>query len=93
MEEGNIILTACPIDACPFCGNTAHFLIETEEKEDSEDQWGRPVYKTQIRCGHCGAVGPQDISEVDAIVKWNTRKRPNKMQKCIISIEAEEETT
>ena len=57
-----------PLKPCPFCGFVATL-----------DLWPRTHSMWYIKCNHCGAQGPDDLSRENAINAWNTR--PEKTHK------------
>jgi Lar family restriction alleviation protein len=49
------------MDSCPFCGSEHIFVND----DGSAFRW--------CECEDCGACGPRDISEDDAVFRWNQR--------------------
>ncbi len=52
------------IDPCPFCGNEELYCTQHRFRDNGL------VY---VKCESCGAEGPPEEWEDDAINKWNTR--------------------
>ncbi len=44
---------------CPFCGAR-------------DPDWFHVVYG-EVNCGNCGAVGPCELTDAEAIAAWNRR--------------------
>ena len=51
---------------CPFCGESALEIIESEFEDNQEDE-GLTVYCV------CGVQGPAAKTEDEATLKWNSR--------------------
>lgn len=62
--------------ACPFCGNTKHYIGGTDEANQT----------FFVHCMNCGARGPQKPSLYDADQAWEARTEstvpsPNEIKK------------
>ena len=63
------MITGYKVDRCPFCKATQSYLNIRRD----------PRY-TQVRCGICGAEGPEAMSVDEAIDKWNRNTRKDKKE-------------
>lgn len=61
------MITGYKLDRCPFCKATQEYLHIRQD----------PRY-TQVRCGRCGAEGPEAMSVDEAIDKWNRNTKKEK---------------
>lgn len=61
------MITGYKLEMCPFCKATQAYLHIRSD----------PRY-TQVRCGRCGAEGPESMSVEEAIDKWNRNTRKDK---------------
>ena len=61
---------------CPFCGGLKH-QCNTKAKgyfiKKAAERAGKDSSNYLIRCTKCGAKGPLEHSETDAIAAWNRR--------------------
>ncbi len=53
------MITGHKVEMCPFCRATQAYLHI------------RKGSAVQVRCGRCGAEGPEAKSESEAVEKWN----------------------
>lgn len=55
-----------PIKPCPFCGWKDNYVLSAGGDQD---------VGCAVHCGNreCGAVGPDELIEEDAIASWNNR--------------------
>lgn len=59
------------LNPCPFCGGHASYppaVVEYASPWTSKIKF--------VNCENCGAVGPSDRDEAQAIAQWNTRAQP-----------------
>ena len=61
------MITGYKLERCPFCKATQAYLHIRRD----------PRY-TQVRCGRCGAEGPEAMSVDEAIGKWNRNTKKEK---------------
>ena len=54
------MITGYKLERCPFCKATQAYL-----------HIRRDLRYLQVRCGKCGAEGPEAKSESEAVEKWN----------------------
>ena len=57
------------LKACPFCGGGAELDEIGEELADAECMLNRYY----VGCNVCGAIGPDELTEAEAIAAWNRR--------------------
>ena len=55
------MITGHKVERCPFCRAPQAYLHIR----------GGSVSSVQVRCGRCGAEGPEAKSESEAVGKWN----------------------
>ena len=58
------------MEPCPFCGEQPWRLWNTAI-DLPEDERGDPTWI--VTCGYCGADGPPNSTQTDAINTWNNR--------------------
>ena len=61
------MITGYKLERCPFCKATQVYLHIRSD----------PRY-VQVRCGRCGAEGPEAMSVDESIGKWNRNTKKEK---------------
>ena len=57
---------------CPFCGNDGRACF-WKVNTITENKCGDQTKTTHIKCGQCGATGPDEVSKYSAEFVWNKR--------------------
>ena len=52
---------------CPFCGQ--RYSYDIRKRVGVSHPW------YQVLCDNCGASGPREATEMDAVAAWNTREQ------------------
>jgi hypothetical protein len=59
-------------NVCPFCGNVVDLRVSGRNAFTVD---GETEIIWHVRCVECGANGPDDRDEFDAVLKWNKAPR------------------